>query len=123
MDSDFFVNCNAYSDNDKEKGVIERIIVETVMCINHFDGWNKEAKKLFKYINAHGSKKEFDILEDYICRLGNVITEDINVAWLIKAAFQVKEGDVMERPRGTDSAKSDLSYRNYSVTRRRYRRR
>lgn len=87
MDSDFFLNCNDYSDNDKEKGVVERIIVETVMCINHFDGWNKEAKKLFKYINAHGTKKEFDILEDYIDRLGNIVTEDIKDIFNKKDSF------------------------------------
>lgn len=77
MDSDFFLNCNDYTDNDKEKGVIERIIVETIMCINHFDGWSREAKKLFKYINDYGTKKEFDILEEYIYRLGNIVTEDV----------------------------------------------
>lgn len=87
MDSDFFVNCNTYSDNDKEKGVIERIIVETVMCINHFDGWNREAKKLFKYINEHGTKKEFDILEDHIYRLGNIVTEDIEDIFNKKDSF------------------------------------
>lgn len=43
MDNDFFLNCNVYSDNDKEKGVIERIIVETVMCINHFDKYRVPA--------------------------------------------------------------------------------
>lgn len=87
IDSDFFLNCNDYSDNDKEKGVIERIIVETVMCINHFDGWSREAKKLFKYINMHGSKKEFDILEDYICRLGSIVTEDIKDIFNKKDSF------------------------------------
>lgn len=87
MDSEFFLNCNTYTDNDKEKGVIERIIVETTMCINHFDGWNREAKKLFKYINVNGTKKEFDILEDYIRRLGNVITEDIKDIFDKKDSF------------------------------------
>lgn len=87
MDSNFFLNCNTYSDNDKEKGVIERIIVETIMCTNHFDRWNKEAKKLFKYINIHGTKKEFDTLEDYICRLGNIITEDIKDIFNKKDSF------------------------------------
>ena len=87
MNSDFFLNCNTYSDNDKEKGVIERIIVETVMCMNHFDGWNREAKKLFKYINDHGTEEEFDALEDNICRLGNIITDDITDIFDKKDSF------------------------------------
>lgn len=77
MDSKFFLDCNVYSDNDNEKGIIERIIVETVMCMNHFKDWSTQAKNLFKYINEYGSDREFDILEDNIYRLGNIITEDV----------------------------------------------
>lgn len=77
MDSKFFLDCNVYSDNDNEKGIIERIIVETVMCMNHFEEWSTQAKNLFKYINEHGTDREFDILEDNISRLGDIITEDV----------------------------------------------
>lgn len=77
MDNKFFLDCNVYSDNDNVKGVIERIIVETVMCVNHFDKWTKEAKKLFKYVNEHATVTEFDVLENNLHRLENVITDDI----------------------------------------------
>lgn len=87
MESKFFLDCNAYSDNDIEKGVIERIIVETVMCINHFDEWSKQAKNLFKYMNDHGSGKEFDIFEENISRLGDIVTEDIKDIFNKKDSF------------------------------------
>jgi hypothetical protein len=87
MDSKFFLECNVCSDNDKEKGVIERIIVETIMCINHFEGWNRKANNLFKYINVHSSEEEFDALESYIDRLGNIITEDIKSIFSKKDSF------------------------------------
>ena len=87
MDSKFFLECNTYSDNDNEKGAIERIIAETVMCINHFEAWNKQAKNLFKYINNHSDEREFDILEDNINRLGNIITEDIKGIFNKKDSF------------------------------------
>lgn len=77
MDNKFFLECNVYSDNDNVKGVVERIIVETVMCVNHFDKWTKEAKKLFKYVNEHATATEFDVLENNLHRLENVITDDI----------------------------------------------
>ena len=86
-DSEFFLHCNVCSDNDKEKGVIERIIGETVMCINHFDKWSKQANNLFKYINNYGNEKEFDILEDYIDRLRDIITEDIKDIFDKKDSF------------------------------------
>ena len=87
MDNKFFFECNAYSDNDNEKGAIERIIVETVMCINHFDNWSKQAKNLFKYVNDHGTEEEFQILENYIDRLGNLVTEDIKDIFNKKDSF------------------------------------
>ena len=86
-DSKFFLHCDACSDNDKEKGVIERIIGETVMCINHFGEWSKQANNLFKYINNYSSEREFDILEDYIERLGNIVTEDIKDIFDKKDSF------------------------------------
>lgn len=87
MDSNFFLNCNVYSDNDNEKGVLERIIVETVMCSNHFNGWTKEAKKLFRYINDHATEKEFDVLEENLHRLENVVTDDIKDIFNKKDSF------------------------------------
>lgn len=87
MDSRFFLDCNVYSDNDNEKGVIERIIVETVMCINHFDNWNRDAKKLFKHVNDFGTEEEFDIFEENINRLGDIVTEDIKDIFTKKDSF------------------------------------
>lgn len=87
MDNKFFLECSVFSDNDNEKGVIERIIVETVMCMNHFDKWSRQAKNLFKYINEYGTEKEFDELESNICRLGNIITDDIKDIFNKKDAF------------------------------------
>ena len=87
MDSRFFLECNVYSDNDNEKGVVERIIVETVMCINYFDEWTKEAKKLFKYINDHATEEEFDALEKNLHRLENIVTDDIKDIFNKKDSF------------------------------------
>lgn len=87
MDSRFFLECNVYSDNDNEKGVVERIIVETIMCMNHFEAWTKEAKRLFKYINDNATENEFDILEKNLHRLENIITDDIKDIFNKKDSF------------------------------------
>ena len=87
MNSRFFVECNVYSDNDNEKGAIERIIVETVMCMNHLESWSKEAKKLFIYINEHATENEFDSLEKNLHRLENIITSDIKDIFNKKDSF------------------------------------
>lgn len=87
MNSNFFLNCNTYSDNDKNKGVVERIIVETMMCMNHFDNWKTQAKPAFKYINEHATEEEFDGFEDNLQRLENVMTNDIKDIFNKKDSF------------------------------------
>lgn len=77
VDGDFFRNNKAYSDNDKEKGVVERIVVETIMCMNHFDNWKTQAKTACKYLNDHADESEFDNLADNLHRIENFLTKDI----------------------------------------------
>ena len=77
MESNFFVNCSVYSDSDKDKGVIERSIMETMMCMNHFDNWKSQPKSAFKYLNDNATEKEFDALTNNLHRLDNIITSDI----------------------------------------------
>ncbi len=45
----FFINHCDINDNDKEKGMLERIIAESVMCMFHFNKWNKNGKVLATY--------------------------------------------------------------------------
>lgn len=87
LDSRFFVECSSYSEKDKTKGVIERMIVETMMCMNHFDHWKTQAKPSFKYLNDHATEEEFDILEDHLHRLEKIITEDIRDIFDKKDSF------------------------------------
>jgi len=87
IDSKFFVDNRMYSDNDKNKGTIERVVVETIMCMNHFDNWKTQAKPSFKYFNAHASEKEFDTFEENLHRLENIITEDIKDIFNKKDSF------------------------------------
>ena len=87
LDSRFFVECNSYSEKDKAKGVVERIVVEAMMCMNHFDNWKTQAKQAFKYLNDHAAEEEFNILEDNLHRLENIITEDIKGIFDKKDSF------------------------------------
>ena len=77
VDGNFFRNNKAYSDNDKEKGVVERIVVETIMCMSHFDNWKTQAKTACKYLNDHADESEFDNLADNLHRIENILSEDI----------------------------------------------
>ncbi len=87
VNSKFFVECNNYSEKDKTKGVVERIVVESMMCMNHFDNWKTQPKPAFKYLNDHAAEEEFDMFADNLHRLENIITIDIKNIFNKKDSF------------------------------------
>ncbi len=76
VNREFFLNYSVFTDSNKEKGLLERVVAESVMTMFHFGKWNKNGKKLSMYLNENASKEEFDILDTNIARLENIITED-----------------------------------------------
>lgn len=70
----FFVECTGYTKSERKNGTLERILLETVMCMFHLDNW-KKLGQLGTYINENADMEEFDTLEDIISRLENIITE------------------------------------------------
>lgn len=84
---DFFINHCDINDNDKDKGMLERIIAESIMCMFHLDKWNKNGKKLATYLNENANEQEFDTLNNNIKRLENIVTEDTKVLFNSKDCF------------------------------------
>lgn len=87
LNSRFFVECNSYSEKDKTKGVVERIVVEALMCMNHLDNWKTQPKAACKYLNQNATKEEFDRFAKYLRRLEAVITDDIKDIFNKKDSF------------------------------------
>lgn len=83
----FFINHSDIKDNDKEKGMLERIIAESVMCMFHLDKWNKNGKKLATYLNENANEEEFDTLNNNIKRLESIITEETKGLFNSKDCF------------------------------------
>ena len=87
LGSRFFLDCSDYSEPDKTKGVVERVIVETVMCTNHLDKWKKQPKELCKFLNNHATEAEFKQLADNLHRLERIVTKDIKCVFNKKDSF------------------------------------
>lgn len=83
----FFINYSNFTEKEKTKGVVERVVLETIMCMFHLDKWKKQAKQIASYLNANSSKDEFEKLNDNLHRLENVITDDIKNAFNSKDSF------------------------------------
>ncbi len=71
----FFIEV-PYTKAERKNGSLERVLMETVMCMFHLGDW-KKAVQIGAYINENASMEEFDILENIIERLETAITEDL----------------------------------------------
>ena len=84
---DFFINNSTFTDSEKEKGLLERVVSETVMCMFHLEKWNKNGKKMATYLNENSSRKEFERMGDNLERLEKIITDDIKDIFNSKDSF------------------------------------
>lgn len=83
----FFINNCDINDSDKENGILERIITESVMITNYIDKWNKNGKKLATYINDNATEEQFEKLNNSIARLENIVTDDTKSLFNAKDSF------------------------------------
>jgi hypothetical protein len=83
----FFVHNSAFTDSEKEKGLLERVVSESVMTMFYFDKWNKNGKKLASFLNNNAQKKDFEVLNSNIERLENIITEETKSLFNNKNSF------------------------------------
>ncbi len=87
VDSSFFVECSSYTEKERTKGAVERVVVETIMCTNHFDHWKTQPKAACKYLNERASEEEFGRLADYLRRLEKIVTDDMREIFNKKDSF------------------------------------
>ncbi len=83
----FFLNYSNFNDNEKEKGMLERVVSESVMCMFHLESWNKQGKRIATYLNENSSKEEFNKLNDNLGRLEKIITKDTKTLFNNKNCF------------------------------------
>ena len=86
-DRKFFINHCDITDSEKEKGMLERVISESVMCMFHLDKWNKNGKNMATYLNENASQEEFEVLNNNLTRLESIITDDTKDVFNSKDSF------------------------------------
>ena len=83
----FFLNHCDIKDVEKDKGILERVISESVMLMFHFDKWNKNGKKLSVYLNDNATESEFNHLNENITRLENIVTNNTKILFNSRDTF------------------------------------
>lgn len=68
----FFKECGTYNEIEIRKGVVDRVVSESIMTMFHLDNWNK-GKAMSKFLNENATQKEFEIFESELDRLSKII--------------------------------------------------
>ncbi|MBO5095027.1 MAG: DUF262 domain-containing protein, partial [Lachnospiraceae bacterium] len=87
LESRFFLDCSNYTETEKTKGLVERVVVETVMCTNYLNDWKKQTKAICKYLNQKAADSDFEKLAENLCRLEKIITDDMKDIFNSKDSF------------------------------------
>ncbi len=83
----FLKDYGTYSEKERSNGTIERIIMESVMCMFHLDKWRKQSKKMGSFLNEYSTKEEFEKLDENLHRLEKICEEDMNSIFTSKDSF------------------------------------
>lgn len=74
----FFKDCyGKYTEKNKIKGDVDKIVVESIMSINFIDNWKKDVKDSYSYINEHVTDNMFDSLRDTLDQLCRIVDKEI----------------------------------------------
>ena len=87
LDSRFFLDCGAYTEKERNKGVLERVVLESIMCMFHFGNWKKQPKHVANFLNENSTIYEFEEFQLIINRLEDVITGDLKELFSSKDSF------------------------------------
>ena len=72
----FFKNCGKYTDSNKVKGKIDRIVAESIMLLFHKDEWKSKLDKVYQYIDENVTDEEFCELNSDLNRLEIALGEN-----------------------------------------------
>ena len=81
----FFIEAK-YTKAERKNGSLERVIMESVMCMFHLENW-KKSSQMGAYLNGNSSMGEFDVLENCIARLENIVAGDLYSVFTAKNSF------------------------------------
>lgn len=88
LDLDFFsTQGGIYSEKDRTKGKLERMVLESVMCMFHLDKWKTGATDIAKYLNKNSCEEEFERLKDNVLYISNVVDASMKDIFTIKDSF------------------------------------
>lgn len=71
-ENEFFKNFGTYTEKEFTKGVIDRVVSESIMTIFYLDKWTK-GKTMSKFLNDNATEEEFNIFNSELNRLCKIV--------------------------------------------------
>lgn len=65
----FLKDSTALTENEKHKGIWERVISESVMAVFYMNEWKKDPKRMCDFLNNNSSIEQFRKIEEYFSRI------------------------------------------------------
>ena len=88
LDLDFFsTQGGIYSEKDRTKGKLERMILESIMCMFHLEDWKSSATDIAKYLNKNSCEEEFLKLKENVINISHVVDESMKDIFTTKDSF------------------------------------
>lgn len=69
--------CGKYTNKNKAKGEVDRVVIESLMTTNFLDNWKKEVKDSFSYVNDNVTDDMFLSFTNTLDRLYQIVDKDI----------------------------------------------
>ena len=69
----FFTEFGFFTEKEKTNGTVEKVVMESVMCMYHLEHWKTGIVDIAKYLNAHAGREEFDRLKDNLQSLDDAM--------------------------------------------------
>ena len=67
----FLKDSTALTENEKHKGIWERVISESVMAVFYMNEWKKDPKRMCDFLNNNSSIEQFRKIEEYFSRIAH----------------------------------------------------
>lgn len=83
----FFKDFGVYTETERLNGTIERVIMESIMCMYYLDDWKKNSKTMGAYLNKNISQNKFIEFNEMLDELQDVLTEEVSDLFNSKNSF------------------------------------
>ena len=86
---ELFTDIGEYTARESNNGTTDRVVIESVMAINHIHDWSKSQDTICSYLKVNASEEEFEDFEDIVEAVGKAIEyrEDVAAMFNSKNSF------------------------------------